>query len=95
VVGIDPSQRYQRGTYDLQRGDVLVAYTDGLPDTLDFSGKKFGKARLRQAVLTALAADGEAPAAKIVEHIFWELRQFAGILERPDDQTVVVLRVRD
>jgi phosphoserine phosphatase RsbU/P len=95
VVGIDPSQRYQRGTYDLQRGDVLVAYTDGLPDTLDFSGKKFGKARLRQAVLIALAADGDAPATKIVEHIFWELRQFAGILERPDDQTVVVVRVRE
>lgn len=95
VVGIDPSQRYQRGTYDLHRGDVLVAYTDGLPDLLDFSGRKFGKTRLRQAILTAIAREPQASATAIIEHIFWELRQFAGILERPDDQTVVVIRVRE
>lgn len=94
AVGIDPSQRYQRGTYDLQSGDVFVAYTDGVTDTLDFSGKRFGKARLRQAVLKLLADDRTATAARVADHIFWELRQFAGILERPDDQTVVVVRVR-
>lgn len=94
AVGIDPSQRYQRGTYDLQAGDVFVAYTDGVTDTLDFSGKRFGKARLRQAVLKLLSDDRTATAARIADHIFWELRQFAGILERPDDQTVVVVRVR-
>src|SRR6185369_7711707 len=28
AVGIDPTQRYQRGTYDLHPGDVILAYTD-------------------------------------------------------------------
>jgi sigma-B regulation protein RsbU (phosphoserine phosphatase) len=88
VVGVDPSQRYERGTFDLQPGDVLVAYT------LDFSGSKFGKDRLRRAVRTILDQAPDAPAARIVEHLFWELRQFAGLLQRPDDQTVVVVRVR-
>lgn len=94
AVGIDPTQRYQRGTYDLHPRDVLVAYTDGVTDTLNFSGKKFGKQRLRQGVLKLLAEEPDANAARIADHIYWELRQFAGILERPDDQTVVVLRVK-
>jgi phosphoserine phosphatase RsbU/P len=94
AVGIDPSQRYQRGTYDLHPRDCLVAYTDGVTDTLNFQGRKFGKQRLRQSVLTLLTEEPEASAAGIADHIYWELRQFAGILERPDDQTVVVLRVK-
>jgi sigma-B regulation protein RsbU (phosphoserine phosphatase) len=93
AVGIDPGQRYASATFDLHPGDVLVAYTDGVTDTLDFGGKRFGKARLRQAVLAALAEDAAAPAAKVVERVYWELRQFAGLLERPDDQTAVVMRV--
>jgi sigma-B regulation protein RsbU (phosphoserine phosphatase) len=94
AVGIDPLQVYQRGTYDLRAGDVFVAYTDGVTDTLDFSGKKFGKQRLRQVVLKLLADEPEAGASRIADHILWQLRQFAGILERPDDQTLVVVRVR-
>jgi sigma-B regulation protein RsbU (phosphoserine phosphatase) len=93
AVGIDPTQKYQRGMYDLHPGDVLVAYTDGVTDVLNFDGKKFGKPRLRQAVLGLLNREPGATAARIVDHIYWELRQFGGILERPDDQTVVVARI--
>ncbi len=95
AVGIDPSQRYQRGTYDLHPRDVLVAWTDGITDVLDFQGRRFGKPRLRQALLAILGAEPEATASRIIEHIFWELRQFAGVLQRPDDQTIVVVRVRE
>jgi len=94
AVGIDPTQKYQRGTYDLHARDVIVAYTDGVTDTLNFSGRKFGKVRLRQGVIQLLNEEPEATASRIADHIFWELRQYAGILERPDDQTVVVVRVR-
>jgi sigma-B regulation protein RsbU (phosphoserine phosphatase) len=94
AVGIDPTQHYQRGTFDLMEGDVVIAYTDGVTDTLDFSGKKFGKQRLRQAIIRLLAEEPRAGAARIADHLFWELRQYAGILERPDDQTVVVVRVK-
>lgn len=94
AVGIDPHQKYQRGMFDLQARDVLVAYTDGVTDALNFEGKRFGRARLRGALVSLLAQEPEAGAARVLEHIFWELRQFAGVMERPDDQTVVVMRVK-
>lgn len=94
ALGIDPSQRYQRGTYDLQPRDLLLASTDGVTDVMNFQGKRFGRARLRQAVLDLLAVEPDAGASRVIEHVFWTLRQYAGLQERPDDQTLVVVRVK-
>jgi len=93
VVGIEPTQRYQRAVFDLKPRDVLIAYTDGLPDTRNFQGERFGKKRLRAAVLHILAAEPDASAARIVEQILWHLRQFAGLTPRPDDTTILAVRV--
>lgn len=94
AVGIDPAQHYLRGMFELAPRDVLIAYTDGVTDTLNFERKRFGRQRLRTVLLDLIAREPEAPAQRMVEHVFWELRQFAGVLERPDDQTLVVMRVR-
>ena len=93
VVGIDRSQRYQRAVYDLQPGDVLIAYTDGMTDQTNFRKEKFGKKRLRQAILDTLASEPEATAAAIAERLLWHLRQFAGLAPRADDETLVVVRM--
>ena len=94
VLGIDPSQRYHRGHCELERGDVLMCYTDGLTDTLDFDENRFTKRRLEQALIDTLAEKPDASAEEVIEGIFWRLRQFAGLSTRPDDQTVLVVRVR-
>lgn len=93
VVGIDPSQRYQRAVFDLAPSDMLVAYTDGVVDATNFNGERFGKKRLREAVLRALQEKPESSATELVERILWESRQFTGLAPRPDDKTLVVLRV--
>ncbi|MGH7244946.1 MAG: PP2C family protein-serine/threonine phosphatase [Phycisphaerales bacterium] len=92
VVGIDPSQRYQRAVYDMHSGDVLIAYTDGVVDTVNFDRQKFGKKRLRACILEILKTNPKATASDITEHIHWSLRQFAGLAPRPDDETIVVMR---
>jgi serine phosphatase RsbU (regulator of sigma subunit) len=92
VVGIDRSQRYQRAVYDMHPGDVLVAYTDGVVDTVNFDHQKFGKKRLRACILEILKTNPKATASDITEHIHWSLRQFAGLAPRPDDETIVVMR---
>jgi sigma-B regulation protein RsbU (phosphoserine phosphatase) len=93
VVGVDPSQRYQRAVFDVRPDDVLVAYTDGITDSVNFAGEKFGKKRLRAAVLRALADKPGSTAAEVVERILWEVRQFCGLAPRADDSTLVVVRM--
>jgi sigma-B regulation protein RsbU (phosphoserine phosphatase) len=95
VVGIDPSQRYQRALFDLSPRDVFLGYTDGLTDAFNFSGQRFGKQRVRQALLNALVENPNATAAQIIERILWEVRQFTGLAGRNDDNTIVVIRVRE
>lgn len=93
VVGVDRTQKYQRAIFDLKARDVLIAYTDGVTDAVNYAGEKWGKKRLREAVLRAVGAHPEGTASEILEQIFWELRQFAGLAGKPDDQTMVVVKV--
>lgn len=95
VVGIDPSQRYQRSIYDLKPRDFLIAYTDGLVDANNFAKQRFGKKRLRETILKAIAENPDQSAHELLERIHWEVRQFAGLSPRPDDHTTVVVKVLD
>lgn len=94
VLGIDPSQRYQRGTYDLSPGDLIVAYTDGLTEAQSFDGDRFRRTRVRQALLNAMTPDPNANPEHAIEHVLWSLRQFAGLNTRVDDLTLLATRVQ-
>jgi sigma-B regulation protein RsbU (phosphoserine phosphatase) len=92
VIGVDASQRYQRGHFDLRKGDVLMCYTDGMTDAQNFEEDRFGKRRLQMALVETLAENPDASSEEIIEGIFWRIRQFAGLSIQPDDQTLLVVR---
>lgn len=94
VIGIDAAQVYARGMFDLAPGDILVAYTDGIVDAMNFESKRFGRPRLRRAILDAAALEG-ASAKSIADHIIWEVRRSIGLNPQTDDETLVVVRVRE
>lgn len=93
VVGIDPAERYERSHFDLVPGDTLLICTDGLADARDFDGAKFGKKRIRESLVALLAAEPDAGADRIADHLIWENRRFVGMNRRTDDTTLVVLRM--
>lgn len=95
VLGVDPDQRYHRGIFDLAPGDVLLASTDGLADSMNFEGRKFGAKRVREALLDVLRLDPDASAKRVAQHVHWERRRFTGVQQPTDDTTIVVVRVRD
>ncbi len=94
AIGIDGAQSYERGMFDLNKGDTIVAYTDGIVDARNFAGQKFGRARLRRTIIDSLAANPAATAKDLTDHIIWEVRRFVGLNPAIDDETLVVLRVR-
>ncbi len=93
VVGVDPGQRYQCGVFDLQPGDVVLAYTDGLADAMNFDNERFGKPRIRRALLDAVVMEQDVSAKHIAHHVHWEMRRFAGLNIRTDDTTIVAMKV--
>jgi sigma-B regulation protein RsbU (phosphoserine phosphatase) len=93
ALGIDPHQKYPKGMFQMEHGDVLVAYTDGLHDATNFDGKRYGGTRLRKALVDLLAAEPRASASRIVDHVIAQVRQHTGMNKRIDDITIVVMRV--
>lgn len=94
VVGVDAAQTYEKATVQLHAGDVLVVYTDGIVDARSFSSERFGRPRLRASLSDLLTERPQASAGEVLERVFRDLRQFAGLAARPDDQTLVVMRVK-
>lgn len=89
VAGIDPGAVYAPSRVRLGPGELLLAFTDGVPDVMSFEGQRFGKARLR-GVLEAMPAEGEKPSANgAIGRVLRELRQFGGLTVRQDDTTLV------
>jgi serine phosphatase RsbU (regulator of sigma subunit) len=91
VIGVDPEQRYDKEVVQLQKGDILWIYTDGVPDAMNYTGEKFGKARMREGLLKYQKESAE----QICRQMLWETRRFVGLNRRTDDTTIVVIKVTD
>ena len=91
IVGIDAEQQYEKGIIDLCEDDLLLFYTDGLCDALNFQQNRFGRDRIMQAMRDVATG---TTAYDAMSHILWEMRRFAGLNERADDTTLVALRVK-
>jgi sigma-B regulation protein RsbU (phosphoserine phosphatase) len=89
VLGLFPQMTYEQATVDMQPGDVLVAFTDGVTEAMNASEEEFGEARLKQLLQSVM----HLPAAEISERISAELRGWIKDTAQYDDLTFVVLKV--
>lgn len=89
VLGVDAQQSYSQSIFDLESGDTLLVYTDGLTDAMNFQQQTFSRHRVREALLK-----GGATAELVAQGILWEMRRFAGLQRRNDDITMIVVKVK-
>jgi sigma-B regulation protein RsbU (phosphoserine phosphatase) len=88
-VGIFADSTYEQGTVELNPGDLILAYTDGLIEATSPAGAEWGVKGLRKA-----AAESNAQCAdEVVDAIFTSMDEFSRG-RQTDDATVVVVRVR-
>ncbi len=89
VIGVIPDAEYDQESIDLQPNDIIVFYTDGVVDALDFEGHSFGRERLRKSVFKYR----NCSANEMAQQIKWDTRRFAGLAEQNDDITLVVAKI--
>jgi len=92
IVGLDPDARWRHESVTLEPGDVLMCYSDGLTDAMNFDDESFGRQRVVSALLNAVGDHDEAQV--IAQHVLWEMRRFAGLQKRFDDLTIVTIKRR-
>jgi len=88
VVGAFPFSKYGESTVQLEPGDLLVWYTDGITEPEDAYGEMFGEERL----IELISKNSERPDAQIVQTVMDAVRQWTASPELSDDMTVVLAR---
>lgn len=91
VLGIEETTKFDRELIALQPGDVLLLYTDGAVEAMNFSDEQYGRPRLGESLIRY----ADQPAQLVAQNILWDIRRFRGLADRIDDVTLVVLKVGD
>lgn len=88
VLGPFPDARYESAVTALERGDVLVAFTDGVVERENPRGEQFGTRRLEQVIAQTRVARAE----EIVSAVRKAVDRFGRGTPQADDLTVVAAR---
>jgi sigma-B regulation protein RsbU (phosphoserine phosphatase) len=87
-LGIFPNATWGQGVVDLDHGDVLIAYTDGMTEACNAAGACFEDAGLQASLESRL----KCSAQEIADGIFADLLDFTGGMPQSDDMALVVVK---
>ncbi|MEM9568060.1 MAG: GAF domain-containing SpoIIE family protein phosphatase [Cyanobacteria bacterium P01_E01_bin.34] len=94
LIGVDSESQYSQAQVQLDSGDVVLYYTDGVTEAVNPRGDRFEETGLVRALQASAA--GCYGAQEILDRLFEQVEQFRqgldGVQFR-DDMTVVVLKV--
>jgi sigma-B regulation protein RsbU (phosphoserine phosphatase) len=90
VVGMFPEMTYEEATVELRPGDVLLVFTDGVPEAHNTENEEFGDDRLQQL----LRETAHLPADEISARISAGMKNWIQDAEQYDDLTFIVMKVR-
>jgi sigma-B regulation protein RsbU (phosphoserine phosphatase) len=88
VLGINDSIQYTQQQIDIESGDFITLFTDGITEAFNNNDEQFGEERLKM-ILNQYA--GESP-QRIFAEIQKELESFVGSAPQSDDRTIVLAK---
>lgn len=89
VLGIMQDVEYQIGTVNLQQGDCILMYTDGLIDAINFENEMWSRERLLDAINNCCNCSAE----NLIKNILAFRRRFVGLAQQTDDTSIVAVRM--
>jgi len=87
-LGIQSSPAYDMSTTELNPGDTLIFFTDGVVEAFDESGEEFGDARW----LAAIRALPDVTAQQSLQYLMTRVDAFVGVTRQSDDITCMIFR---
>ncbi len=88
LLGVLPAAPYVSGTFELGAGDVLMIYSDGITESLNYTGEEFGYARLEAQLRRAQAGAAEA----VLFSVLGAVQDFAAACPLVDDMSLAIVR---
>jgi sigma-B regulation protein RsbU (phosphoserine phosphatase) len=90
IIGTFLNGPYEQETIQLQSGDILVVYTDGVTEALNPAGVEFGEEKLRSIVIESLRLPARESAARVIAQVL----EWQGQASQHDDITLIVVKVK-
>jgi sigma-B regulation protein RsbU (phosphoserine phosphatase) len=90
ILGLFPHATYEEETLQLEDGDTLVVFSDGVTEALNGAGDEFGEERL----LPCIDEHYDCPTDVLLDRLLATVRTFAASAAQNDDVTALVLRYR-
>jgi serine phosphatase RsbU (regulator of sigma subunit) len=90
-VGLFKESQFCSSELQLETGDVLVAYTDGITETENSLGELWGQKRLEDLLRSCPGATSE----QMIKRILDELSAFANGQQQRDDMTLLVISLQE
>lgn len=90
MLGILQHAEYEEQTIQLEPGDRLVCYTDGLPDCRNWAGEYFGAAR----IVEVLEASGQDSAESLTRRLIHQVEAFRDGKPATDDLTILTAVIK-
>jgi sigma-B regulation protein RsbU (phosphoserine phosphatase) len=87
AVGIFPQIKFGYRQIDLEPGDLIFGYTDGVIDARSTGGKRFGKQRLIEMLSKPVSG-----AFEVMERVGTELFSHIGMAPQEDDITMISIQ---
>jgi sigma-B regulation protein RsbU (phosphoserine phosphatase) len=88
-LGLFPDSQYEEMELQLQPGDVLVFYSDGVAEMRNDTGDEFGLKRLAETV----RSNHQKTPEEIVKAVSAALAEFIGRVRPNDDRTMIVVKM--
>ena len=90
LLGVFPDWKYEVSSAELNPGDVLLLFTDGITEAMGAAGEEFGEERLISAVSRSRKQDPDKLPMELLGHV----RNFCGS-RMSDDATLIVVAAGD
>ncbi len=91
IIGTFKNAKYASDTITAQKDDVLLLFTDGVPEGVNPQGKQLEHSGLRDMFLEA-CHDGDT-ASNILNNILSELEEYSEGALQHDDRTIMVIKI--
>jgi serine phosphatase RsbU (regulator of sigma subunit)/pSer/pThr/pTyr-binding forkhead associated (FHA) protein len=88
-LGLNPTARYGQNRYQLEVGDTLVLYTDGVTEALDPQNRVYSEGRLVDTI-----GRGPGKAERLLRNIDADIAKFVNGAPQSDDVTILCLTRR-
>lgn len=90
LTGFTNDASYEKEHLLLKSGDIITAFTDGVPEIENSKGEEFGVKRM----IDYIKKKKDKTATEITEGIYKEMFKFSGNRKPTDDCTLIILKVK-